>query len=263
MLHWDCEDKIREKGKNMKELCAVVLAAGQGKRMGAAEAGIPKVMFEVLGKPMIRYAVDHLHQAGVDNIILVVGFQKEKVMEYFGDEMKYAIQDEQLGTGHAVAQARDQALHHYQATLVHYGDHVLYQPDTIKKLVDVYEKEQPTIAMLTNFFDDPMRYAFGRIIRNQEGEIIGSCEQKDCTPEQLKIKECNPCFYIFNTKWLFENLEKLKNDNSQGEYYLTDLVGLAVEQGKKISSVTVDDWRQVIGINNPEHLKEVEKYLEE
>lgn len=245
----------------MKEICAVVLAAGQGKRMSASEAGIPKVMFEVLGKPMIRYGVDHLHQAGIDDIILVVGFAKEKIMEYFGDEVSYAIQEKQLGTGHAVMQAKLKVSNNFQATLVHYGDHVLYQPETIKKLVLAYQKEQPTIAMLTNFFDDPMRYAFGRIIRDKDGNIIASIEQKDCNEEQLEIKECNPCFYIFNTEWLFENLEKLNNNNAQGEYYLTDLVGMAVKQGRTISSVTVDDWHEVIGINSPEHLKEVEEYI--
>lgn len=248
-------------GVGMKEICGLILAAGQGKRIGASEAGIPKVMFEIKGKPMIRYGVDHLYEAGINDVILVVGFQKEKVIKYFGDEVQYAVQDEQLGTGHAVMQAELQILNNYEATLVHYGDHVLYQPDTIKKLISDYQKEKPTIAMLTNFFEDPVSYAFGRIIRDQNGQIVGSCEQKDCSQEQLKIKECNPCFYIFNTRWLFENLAKLKNDNAQGEYYLTDLVAMAVEQDRKIVSTTVDDWHEVIGINSPEHLKEVERYL--
>lgn len=247
--------------RNMQNICGVILAAGEGKRIGASEQGIPKVMFKVKGQPMIRYAVDHTKAAGIKDVILVVGFRKEKIMDYFGDQVEYAIQDQILGTGHAVMMTKNLVHTKYDGVMVSYGDHVLYRPETMKNLIQVFKTEDPTIAMLTNFFDDPVRYAFGRIIRNEKGEIIAVVEHKDCTPEQLKIKECNPGFYIFDVAWLYENIGQLKNDNIQKEYYLTDMIKLAVDQGKKISSYTVKDWHEVIGINNLDHLAEVENLL--
>lgn len=246
---------------NLKDICGLILAAGQGKRIGASEKGIPKVMFPVKGQPMIRYAVDHIKSAGIEDVILVVGFQKEVVMDYFKDEVKYAVQEEQKGTGHAVLMAKDLIVNNYQAACVCYGDHILYKPETIKKLIEVYQTEKPTITMLTGQVDDPSRFGFGRIVRNEQGEIIANVEQKDCTPEQLKIKEFNPCFFIFDVNWLYENLPRLSTNNAQGEYYLTDMIDIAVKQGKKISSTLVEDWHEVMGINNPEHLAEAEKYL--
>jgi bifunctional UDP-N-acetylglucosamine pyrophosphorylase/glucosamine-1-phosphate N-acetyltransferase len=245
----------------MKQICGLILAAGEGKRIGAAEKGIPKVMFPVKGRPMIRYGIDHLKAAGIEDIVLVVGFERQKLIDYLKDEVDFAVQEEQKGTGHAVTMAKDNILGKYAATCVSYGDHVLYKPETIKRLIELYQKDRPTIAMLTCRFDDPNHYAFGRIIRNQEGEIIANVEQKDCNEEQKEIKECNPCFYIFDSEWLFANLPKLSKNNAQGEYYLTDLIAIAVEQGKKISSTQVEDWHEVIGINNLEHLEEVEKFL--
>lgn len=245
----------------LKPICGLILAAGEGKRIGAAERGIPKVMFPVKGKPMIRYGVDHLQAAGIDQVVLVVGYKREKITDYFKSEVEYVVQEEQKGTGHAVMMARDLIHQKYQSVCICYGDHVLYRPETIKKLIDLYQKESPTIAMLTVTFDDPNHFGFGRIFRDQKGNIIKNIEQKDCTPEEVKIKECNPCFYIFDADWLYQNLPKLNKNNAQGEYYLTDMIAIAVEQGKKISSVPVSDWHEVIGINNLEHLKEVEQYL--
>jgi bifunctional UDP-N-acetylglucosamine pyrophosphorylase/glucosamine-1-phosphate N-acetyltransferase len=265
----------------MKDICGLILAAGQGKRIGASEKGIPKVMFPVksqpskggspVGRPMIRYAVDHIKFAGINDIILVVGFEKQQIIDYFKDEVQYAVQEEQKGTGHAVMMAKDLIVNNYQAVCVCYGDHILYKPETIKKLIDLYQQEKPseggspsgrpTIAMLTGIVDDPSRFGFGRIVRNERGEITANVEQKDCTPEQLAIKEFNPCFFIFDATWLYENLPKLSTDNAQGEYYLTDMIAIAVDQGKKISSTLVEDWHEVMGINNLEHLSEAESYL--
>lgn len=245
------------------KIAGVILAAGKGTRMNqGAESDKPKVMYEILGKPMIDYSVANLKSAGIDKIVLVVGYKKELIQEYFGGRIEYAVQKEQLGTGHAAMMAESNLKGKSDAVLVCYGDMPLYKPETIKRLIDRYEKENPTIAMLTVIFEDPMKLAFGRIVRDEQGEIIAIREQKDCAKEELEIKECNPGFYIFNGDWLWENFSKLKSDNAQKEYYLTDMIAIAKLQGKKIISTEVSEETEVLGINTPEQLKEVESIIE-
>lgn len=246
----------------MEKIAAVVLAAGKGKRMGSVDGSeIPKVMFKANGKSLVRYSVDALKNAGVENIVLVVGYKKEIVKDCFGNSVEYAEQKEQLGTGHATLSAKENLEGKTDAVSVCYGDMPLYKPETIKNLIDYYESNKPTIAMLTVDFDDPGFWAFGRIIRDENDEVNAIVEQKDCNNEQLKIKESNPGFYIFNSGWLWENLQKIKTDNAQGEYLLTDIVSLAKKQGKKIGTVKVSEESEVLGVNTPEQLKQVEEIL--
>lgn len=249
----------------MQKYAAIILAAGKGTRMNEGEASpIPKVMFEANGKPIIHYAVEAIERAGIEKIILVVGYKKEMVMEYLGNQAEYAVQDEQLGTGHAVMVAKEKA-GEAEAVIVFYGDHALYRPESINNLIETYENPpaggKPTIAMLSVIFDDPEFWAFGRIIRNPDGEVQEIVEQKDCNDEQLKIKESNPGFYIFDAKWLWENINKLKTENVQKEYYLTDIIGIAKEQGKRIIAIPVPEYTEALGINTPEHLKQAEEIL--
>ncbi|MFA5927388.1 MAG: NTP transferase domain-containing protein [Patescibacteria group bacterium] len=246
----------------MKKVSAVILAAGKGTRMNDGESSlIPKVMFPVNGVPMIRYSVDHVRNAGVLLIAVVVGYHKEMVEEYLGDEVIYAVQDEQLGTGHAVAQAKELLRGESDMVIVCYGDMPMFKTETIKRLLDAYEREQPTIAMLSVEFEDPEFWVYGRLIKDSSGNVINSVEQKDCSAEQLKIKECNPCFYVFDAPWLWENLDKLDTRNVQKEYYLTDMVRVAAGQGRKIISVPVSKESEALGINNPDQLKIVEDAL--
>jgi len=245
----------------MKDLCAIVLAAGKGKRIGAEVAGLPKVMFPIKGKPMVGYVVDNLFTAGIEDIIAVVGYMKEKVIDYLNGRVSYAYQKELLGTGHAVLMAKNQVYEKYEKVLITYGDMPLIQPETFCGLIDKFEQEQPTIAMLTAINENPGRYGFSRIIRNEQGEVVESVEEKDCSEEQLKIKEVNPCIYLCDTEWLFLNLSKIKNNNAQREYYLPDIIKFARQENKKISSYKISDWQQILGINNPDNLAEVEKYL--
>lgn len=266
-------------GRKIMEIAAVVLAAGRGKRMAGPElvrgelvepvergsengSEIPKVMFKANGKPVVSYLIQSLRDADLKKILLVVGYKREIVRGYFRGDVEYAVQKEQLGTGHATLSAKENLADKSDAVLVCYGDMPLYKSETIKKLIQYFKKDKPTVAMLTVDFSDPKFWAYGRIIRNSSGEIDAIVEQKDCTPEQLKIKECNPGFYIFDAAWLWENLEKIKTDNAQGEYYLTDTIALAKDQGKKIGTVKVQDESEVLGINTPEQLKQVEEVLE-
>lgn len=244
----------------MKDIIAVVLAAGQGKRMGSEEAKLPKAMFELAGKPMIRYNIDNLKNAGVDDIVLVVGFEKEKIIDYLKDEVEYVEQFERLGTGHAVAMAKEKVVGKSKWVIVSYGDMPFYQPESIKKLVEKVEEEKPTMGMLTVHFDDPEYWAYGRVIRDENGKITKNIEQRDCSPEELKIKDCNPSFYIFDNEWLWKNILKLGTVNAQKEYYLTDLIELAAKE-KGVVDVPVGHEWEAFGINNPAQLKEAEEIL--
>jgi len=207
-----------------------------------------------------------LQNAGIEKIVLVVGYKKEMVMEDVGSRVEYAVQKEQLGTGHAAMQAKNNLEGKVDAVVICYGDMPLFKPETIRNLVNEYKNpkigtERPIVAMLTVDFDDPNYWAYGRIIRDKNGYVDASIEQKDCTEEQLKIKECNPSFYIFNADWLWQNFAKLSTNNVQHEYYLTDMIHIAKEQGKKIIAVKVSEESEVLGINTQEQLERVEKIL--
>ena len=207
----------------MEKYSAIILAAGKGTRMNEGlDSPIPKVMFPLTGKLIIDWSVNAIREAGISRVVLVVGYKKELVQEHFKDQVEYAVQEEQLGTGHAVAQAKYLLGGQSRAVIVFYGDNPLYKPETIRKLIANFENPpsdgvKPTIAMLSVIFNDPKFWAFGRIIRDEKGEVMGIVEQKDCTPEQLEIKESNAGFYIFDAAWIFENIEKLENKNAQGE----------------------------------------------
>lgn len=246
----------------MEKYATVILAAGKGTRMNEGEASpIPKVMLKIAGQPIIRYSVDSIKKAGIEKVVLIVGYKKEMIEEYFDNEVSYAVQEEQLGTGHAVMQAKSLLKGQAENVIVFYGDCPLYKPETIKKFIALYEERQPTIAMLSVISDDPTGY--GRIIRdaNDSGHVAGIVEHKDCTPEQLKIKEWNPGFYIFDGVWLWENIKNLSTNNVQHEYYLTDLIAMAVDQGKKLLAMPVSEENEALGINTLDQLKEAETAL--
>lgn len=248
----------------MDEYAAVILAAGKGTRMNEGQASpIPKVMFKANGKPIINYSVQAVKDAGVQRVILVVGYKKELVEEYFGQKLEYAVQVEQLGTGHAVAQAKYLLGNQSEAVIVFYGDHALWKPQTIQRLMSLYETEKPAVAMLSVIFEDPKFWAFGRVIRDKDSHVIGIVEQKDCDSEQIEIKESNPGFYIFNSNWLWENIDSLQNKNSQQEYYLTDMIGMAISQGQKVVAMPVSEESEALGINTMEQLAEAEKVLKD
>ncbi|MCX6810634.1 MAG: NTP transferase domain-containing protein [Candidatus Berkelbacteria bacterium] len=244
----------------MKDIIGIVLAAGQGTRMGSEEKKLPKVMFEIAGKPMIRYHLDNLKNAGVSDIVLVVGFEKEKIIDYLGDEVEYVEQFERLGTGHATSMAKEKVASKSKRVIVSYGDMPFYQPETIKALIEKVKTENPKMGMLTVNFDDPEFWGYGRIIRDDNGKIIKNVEQKDCTPEQLKIKESMPSFYIFNNDWLWANIFKIGRGNAQNEYYLPDLIEVAAKEDGLVTTQIDNEW-EAFGINSPEQLKEAEEIL--
>jgi len=247
-----------------EKYAAVILAAGKGTRMNEGSASpIPKVMFEINSKPIIDWSVKLIRDAGIEKVVLVVGYKKELVEDYFKDTVEYAVQEQQLGTGHATASARLVLEGKAENVIVFYGDNPLYKPETVQKLIKLYETEKPTIAMLSVVFDDPKFWAFGRIIKDGNGHVVDIVEQKDCNPEQLEIQESNTGFYIFDADWFWSNCEKLKTNNAQGEYYLTDMIKIAAEQGKKVVCIPVSEVSEAQGINTPEQQRQAEKILQE
>lgn len=238
----------------------IILAAGKGTRMGA---DLPKVLVPMSGKPMLEHLLRAVKESGVDNepVIVVSPDNIEVIKKCLKDyNCAYAVQKEQLGTGHAVSCAKD-LIGQADEVICFYGDHPLVKPETIKNIADSH-KGIITIATTTvPNYEDWRRgfYHWGRIIRfkNQIEAII---EFKDATEEVKNITEINPAFYSFNNKWLWENIKELKNKNAQKEYYLTDLINLAFRQKNKIHSISIKP-EEAIGVNTLDELAVAEKLM--
>lgn len=228
----------------------VILAAGYGTRM---KSDLPKMMHSVLGRPMVDWAVRTAEAVSQLQPVVVVGHKRELIQALLGARARYAPQEELLGTGHAVMQAAPLLDNQADIVLVTYGDMPLLRPETLQALLALFTAEQnavaaeqrPVIAMLTVTRDDPQ--GFGRVVRNQHGEIQAIVEEVDCTPAQKAIRELNPGIYCFAADWLWANLRKIPL-SAKGEYYLTDMVGIAVAQGRRVLTMAapVED---VDGIN--------------
>lgn len=248
----------------MDKIKIIVLAAGHGKRMGNKE--LPKVLIELKGKPIIKYLLEAVRNSGVDDKpVVVIGQRAEEVKLALGSEYTYIFQTEQLGTGHAVLCTKEELENKAENIMVLYGDHPFVSPEMIKNLAKTHLKENKILTMATvrvpdyNNWRKPL-YDFGRIIRDSQGEVCQIIERRDATPQQLKIKEGNPSYFCFKADWLWQNLAQLKNNNVQGEYYLTDLAGIACQQGQEIATVKIEP-KEALGINTAGQLKVVENLM--
>lgn len=221
---------------------AVVLAAGKGTRM---KSSLNKVMHPVMNKPMIGHIISSLKKCDVDRIVVVVGHGADSVKEYLGDGVEYALQEPQLGTGHAVMQASSLDGVNGE-TIILCGDGPLIQPETIAAAFHANKDHACTV--LTAKLDDGARY--GRIVRNSEGMVEKIVEAKDCSEEELAITEINTGIFCFNNKLLFEGLKEIKNDNVQNEYYLTDLVEIFHKKGECVNAMVVEDPDETMGVND-------------
>jgi bifunctional UDP-N-acetylglucosamine pyrophosphorylase/glucosamine-1-phosphate N-acetyltransferase len=235
----------------------VVLAAGKGKRMGAA---VPKVLCEVGGRPMVGRLIDSILASGVTKRpLVVIGYGTEIIKKYLGIKCNYVLQTEQLGTAHAVSCTKDY-LAGVDDVLVLYGDHPFLTLKTISDLASTHKQSSAVLTMMTlrlpsfdgwyKIFED-----WGRIIRDKDDKVAAIIEKKDATPEQLAIAEVNPSFFCFKTDWLWENLPRLDCNNAQGEFYLTDLVHLAISQNKKVHVFPVTNAAEAVGVNTPAQLE--------
>ena len=229
---------------------ALILAAGAGTRMKSAK---PKVLHELLGKPLVRWVVDAARTAGCSEVHAVIGTGKELV-EPVLDDCTISYQLEMLGTGHTVMCAADKLAGYEGSVVVLCGDSPLIRPETIQNLVAFHEEAGASCTVMTMMPQDPTGY--GRIVRadNGNGGVVGIVEQKDCNPGQLKIRECNSGVYCFDAPALLERLPRLTTNNAQGEYYLTDILGLMVSDGLKVEGYVVEDDAECLGINSRRQL---------
>lgn len=244
---------------NQKFLTAVILAAGQGTRM---KSKLAKVLHPVAGKPMVEYAVDAAKFAGVEKTVVVIGHQGEQVRALLGARVQFAEQPVQRGTGDAVKCARETLEQQAAHVLVFYADMPLLEPETIRALVEKHLATNATLTMLTLVVEnDTMN--FGRIVRDANGNAVRIVEEVEATPTQLAIKEINPGVYCFNAQWLWENLAQVKPSPKKGEYYLTDVVEMAVAQNARIETETIYDAAQCVGVNTRVQLARAEKIMRE
>lgn len=238
---------------------AIVLAAGKGKRLHSEQFNLPKVLREANGTPLIGHVLEHIDFIDKKDTVIVVGYMKEKVVEYVGDEYKYSVQDEQKGTGHAVICAKDQFDGYDGDVLILYGDMPLVKKQTYQAIIDKHTSSGADCTILTAIVDEPP--AYGRIIRDENGAVSGIIEDKDCDAEQKKIKEVNVGIYVFKSKLLFEGLKELKSNNAQHEYYLTDMPMILLGKGKKIETYSITNSTEIYGVNTQEDLAFCEKEL--
>ncbi len=239
----------------MEHLTALILAAGKGTRM---ESELPKVLHKCAGKPMVRHVIGAAREAGADRIVVIAGYKSEEVHAELGDEVLYAEQTEQLGTGHAVMCAKEQ-LPDEGATMILCGDTPLVTASTLKKLAAAHEAAGNAVTVLSAVLDEPGSY--GRIIRDGEGHFLKITEAKDCTAEELKTREINSGMYLFDTAMLKESLGKLTNNNAQGEYYLTDTIEIIKAAGGRVDAMPVEDINDIIGVNTKAQLLEAEQIM--
>jgi len=237
-------------------VAVVILAGGKGTRM---KSDLPKVMHILAGKPLLEYVLKTARALNPEKIVVIVGHGRKMVIDRFKDEdIEFAAQEPQLGTGHAMAQAEDHFTGFRGMIIALSGDAPLLKPDTLGQMIKTHKESGAAITMLTSSLDDPG--AYGRVLR-VEGEIRANIEAKDATLEQLEIKEINSGVYVFDADFLFPALKAVDNHNSQGEYYLTDLISIAAQRGLKVSGVTAKDIFETMGVNTVEELKTLEKYI--
>ncbi|MCL2409095.1 MAG: NTP transferase domain-containing protein [Oscillospiraceae bacterium] len=241
-------------------LKAVVLAAGKGTRLNSAEEDVPKVMRKIHNRPMLWYVLRELAFIDQKDTIIVAGYKREKVIDYFPGYM-FAIQTEQLGTGHAVMAASTELASFDGAVLVCYGDMPALKRETYEALVNTHFTEDNDCTLLTGSSNSPLPY--GRVVRDEDGRFKEVVEQRDCTPAQLEIKELNSGVYVFRSQLLLESLKNLKSDNSQGEYYLTDVPAIMRERGERVGILKRELGDEIIGVNTVEELRQVERILRE
>ncbi|MFC3882066.1 bifunctional UDP-N-acetylglucosamine diphosphorylase/glucosamine-1-phosphate N-acetyltransferase GlmU [Bacillus songklensis] len=235
---------------------AVILAAGQGTRM---KSSLYKVLHPVCGKPMVQHVIDQLSELQLTKMITIVGHGAEKVRAHVGDKSLFALQEEQLGTAHAVMQAKDLLADAEGTTIVICGDTPLITAETIDALLQHHEHTKAKATILTAYAEDPTGY--GRIIRNEDGLVEKIVEHKDATEEERTVKEINTGTYCFDNKALFDSLSKVSNDNVQGEYYLPDVVEILKQAGEVVSAYQTHHFEETLGVNDRYALSQAEEIM--
>lgn len=239
---------------------AIILAAGKGTRM---KSKLPKVLHPVCGQPMLAYVMDACRQAGCEKLICVVGFGAERVRETFADatDVVWVEQTEQLGTGHAVMVCGDHLADLDGPVLIAAGDGPLVRGETLAEVIEAHQASGAACTLATCILDDPM--AYGRIVRDEAGELVGIVEHLDADESQRAIREVNVSLYCYDAARLREALGALTNDNAKGEYYLTDTLGILRDAGRSLAAVPAVPARDVLSINDRRQLAEVNALMQQ
>ncbi|WKA51098.1 bifunctional UDP-N-acetylglucosamine diphosphorylase/glucosamine-1-phosphate N-acetyltransferase GlmU [Planococcus liqunii] len=240
----------------MTNTYAVVLAAGQGTRM---KSKLYKVLHPVCGMPMVEHVTNNVAQLGVEKIVTIVGHGAEKVKEQLGSKSEYALQEEQLGTAHAVQQAASLIEGLPGTTLVVCGDTPLIRTETMQSLLDHHAETGAKATILTAIADNPAGY--GRILRDESESVSKIVEQKDASSEEQKVKEINTGTYCFDNEALFEALKLVSNNNAQGEYYLPDVIEILQKQGEVVAAYATDSFDETLGVNDRVALSQAESFM--
>lgn len=236
--------------------CALILAAGQGTRI---KSDIPKVLHKVCGKEMVNHVIDTMRKAKIDDVNVIIGKGSELVKEKTSTKnVSYSLQEKQLGTGHAVKSAINFLKDKKGIVGVFCGDAPLIKNETVESLFKSHLDNNNGATLLSSLIQDPTGY--GRVIRDNNGEVLKIVEHKDCTKEELLVNEMNSAIYCFDIELLLSSLDKLSDNNSQGEYYLTDVIGILKEEGKKVGALVID-YEETIGVNSRVQLAEAEGVL--
>jgi bifunctional UDP-N-acetylglucosamine pyrophosphorylase/glucosamine-1-phosphate N-acetyltransferase len=237
-------------------ILGIVLAAGQGKRM---KSKLYKVLHQVCGKPMVGHVVQALERIHAQRTVVVVGHGADSVKSYLGERAEYAMQEQQLGTGHAVLQAESLLGAEDGLTVVLYGDTPLITSDSLLDMIKLHQEKGAAATVMTAIVEDP--FGLGRIIRDEEGRVSRIVEQKDCNGQEREVKEINSGMYCFTNRKLFEALNKVTNDNVQGEYYLTDVIGIMVGEQEIVEAYCTQDAMETLGVNDKVALSDAERVM--
>jgi len=240
----------------MTDLAIITLAAGKGTRM---KSKLPKVLHQVAGKSMVQHAVDTAADLAPTHNAVVVGYKGDKVKQGVTGDLEFVEQNEQFGTGHAVMQAQEKLADLTGTILVLYGDTPLLTEETLANLVEEHQTKDAAASVLTTKLEDPSGY--GRIVRKEDDTVSEIVEEKDATVQQSKIKEVNTGICCFDSELLWRAIGDLDTDNAQGEYYLTDVIGILARAGHLVTGVQAQNSRETIGVNTRSHLAQAEKVL--
>ena len=235
-------------------LAVTILAAGKGTRM---ESNLPKVLHKIGGKPMLSHVIQRAVELGAQKIISIIGYQHELVKETIANEpTRFAIQLDQLGTGHAVLQCASELSEFNGSVLVLSGDVPLISLNTLQNLLNTHNRSDSKATLLSAIVNDATGY--GRVIRNSIGNLDRIVEHKDANQNELNVKEMNAGIYVFDCRTLFELLPQVGNNNSQGEYYLPDVLSLILHQGGKVAIEKTNNITEIQGVNTTQQLKDLD-----
>lgn len=241
----------------MSDLLTVVLAAGKGTRM---KSDTNKVLHKIAGKEMVNHVIDTADKISSE-VVCIVGYQAEKVKKAITADVKFKLQSEQLGTGHAVMQAMDEIKDHNGDVLILYADIPLIKEKTLQNMKNFHDNQSANLTIITTLLKNPTGY--GRIIKNEDSEIIKIVEEDDATSKEKKINEINSGIMCIDSNSLIDALDDLDNDNAQNEYYLTDVVNSIRNENGKILPYKIDDKEEITGVNDRVNLSKAEKIIRE